>query len=157
MSKKIIIVDNRFIRQMGIYGPISRPTVYEDSFVKKLVADGHAVYECLADGGSKRLSLDDFAPKPAPVRPEHKPAPKPVEVKVEKVVEEPAPIENGEAFNGVSETTAPTMPAKEEPEEAPVATTTKAQRKANKKAKLEAKKAEEAAAAAEATEEKTEE
>lgn len=149
MSKKITILDNNFIRQMGIYGPVTRPSTYDDAFVKKLINDGHAVFEKLDDGTSRRLTLASFDKRPAPAKAPAKE--KPVVTKVEEVKEEAAPIEVGEVYNGVSETTAPTMPVKEE-EPTPVATT-KAQRKAQKKAKLEAKKAEAEAA----TEEKTEE
>ena len=139
MSKKIVILDSRFIRQFRIYVPVTRPTIYGDDVIKKLIADGHSVYERLNDGSNKRLSMKDFEDEVKPVvKADPKPAAKPVETKVTETVEE-APIAGGEVFNGVSETSTPVMPAKEETE--PAATTmTKAQRKAQKKAKLEAAK-----------------
>ena len=146
MSKKIVMLDSKFIRQVRVYGPIPRPSIYSDDVIKSLIADGHSVYEKLADGSIKQLTLDDFAikvtssTKPVEVKEEVKP----VEVKKE-VVEETSTIDGGEVFNGLSETSAPVMPVKEDAEPS-TATMTKAQRKAQKKAKLEAaKEAEETA------------
>lgn len=159
MNRRIIILDNNYIRVFGVHGPITTPTYYDDSVVRKILADGHRVYERLADGTTKRLTLADLdkaeASAPAPVA--AKPAPKkaaekPV-TKKETVVEEPAPIETTEkVFDGMTEKSAPVLPEKTDIEPT-AATTSKSQRKAQKKARYEAQKAAEAEAAA--TEEAT--
>lgn len=149
MSKKIVILDSRYISAFRTHGPIVRPTVCDDAVIKNVVLEGHVVFERTSDGSSVRITEKDFEPKPVAKKSTPKPAP--VEVKTEVVVEE-TPIASGNVFNGVSETSAPVMPEPEKKEEAP-ATLTKAQRRAQKKAKLEAAKAEEAAAETPATEE----
>jgi hypothetical protein len=140
MSKKIVIYDSRYIRQFRIYGPIARPSIYDDDVIKKLIADGHSVYERLPDGTDKRLTMKDFEipNTTTPAKTVEKPAEKPVATKVTEAVEETPVITSGEVYNGVSETTTPVMPAKEETTS--TTSMTKAQRRAQKKAKLEAAK-----------------
>lgn len=149
MSRKVTIMDSNYIRAFGMNGPITTPISCEDSTIKQLIDAGHKVYERMADGTSKRLTRADFEIITADkIKPADKP--KPVVTKVvenkEPVKVETADVENeGKAFNGVSATTAATMPEKEEVEP-DTAAMTKSQRRAQKKAKLEAAKEAENAA-----------
>ena len=146
--RKITILDSNYISTFGLNGPIVTPMACTDDSIRRLIASGHQVYEKLADGTSRRLTLADLDAPVAPATP--KSAVKVESVKTEPVVEETKIEEEGKAFDGLSATTSATIPEKVE-EEVPAPTLTKAQRRAQKKAKVEAQKEE-----AEATEESAE-
>ena len=133
-------------------GPITRPTIYDDAIVKRLVYEGHSVYERLNDGTNKRLTRADYETAEATTNTVEVPEVKPVSVKTEVIEDVVAPIDGGKVFTGVSATTAPVMPEKEDNTPS-TASLTKAQRKAQKKARLEAARAEAEEATTETTEE----
>lgn len=142
MSRRIVILDSNYIRAFGVCGPITTPTPADDSTILNLINAGHKVYEKLTDGSSKRLTRANFELVTADkIKPADKVEPVVTSVKTsteEVKVETPA-LDEGKVFNGVSATTAATLP--EKTEEAPdTVATTKAQRRAQKKAKLEAAK-----------------
>ena len=151
MSRKITVNDSNYLKSFGIYGPITTPMACSDATIRTLLNGGHKVYEVKPDGTSVRLTLADLDSNTTTAAVASKPAPK--KVATETVVETTAEVDEGKVFNGVSATTAATVP---EVESEPSQTTmSKSQKKAQKKAKYEAKKEAEKEAETEAKVEET--
>ena len=138
-TRKIKVIDSRFISAIRSYGPMLNPSYMDESTVKKLLNEGHILQELDSQGRCIILTQDNFN-DPNRFSPRVISATNSVDNDVENSnYGKNAAIETEAAtFTGYTTKTAINVPTSPDISDIPVAAMTKSQRRALRKAQAQA-------------------
>lgn len=60
MMRKVKIADTKWISALNMYGPALNPIPVEDTILRKIIVEGHAVYETDANGVTIPLTVNNY-------------------------------------------------------------------------------------------------